>query len=503
MKKILLSLLCLAGLSASAQTSYELITSADAITADAQYILVGKAGTTPEKYFAMSVPNNSNPSSNAFRKSVEVSVADGVCDIDGVENVSIFTIVQGTEAGSYALKLENGSYITFTGTSTANLNENATLTKAGSFTLEFDQATGQALLVNADKTTRALKFNYNSGSTPRWANYSKTVNSAQPYGYLYKKVEGTITVARPAFSVEGGDVAEGTQVKITCSTEDADIYYTLDGTEPTETSTKYTEAITITETTTIKAIAVKGTDKSSVASATYTVVKALTLAEANKLANGESFIMGSELTVVYLNDADNRYTYVYDATDGTYSMIYKSGLGVKVGDVIDKGWAGKMTIYSGLPELVPNASVFVKSTGIVPDFEVVEADQITTDLVNQPIVVKGVEFDAATPASGKFVGTVGTTSLTFFNKFKLASVEAGSYDVTAIVNIYDEGLTTIGTTIQLYPIKIVKATDGIAEIEAEAAGEAVYYNLQGVRVDNPEGGLFIEVRGNKAVKVVK
>lgn len=46
------------------------------------------------------------------------------------------------------------------------------------------------------------------------------------------------------------------------------------------------------------------------------------------------------------------------------------------------------------------------------------------------------------------------------------------------------------------------ATSGVAEIEAEAAGEAVYYNLQGVKVAEPENGLYIKVQGNKATKVL-
>ena len=32
-------------------------------------------------------------------------------------------------------------------------------------------------------------------------------------------------------------------------------------------------------------------------------------------------------------------------------------------------------------------------------------------------------------------------------------------------------------------------------------GEAVYYNLQGVKVANPENGVFIKVQGNKSSKV--
>ena len=43
---------------------------------------------------------------------------------------------------------------------------------------------------------------------------------------------------------------------------------------------------------------------------------------------------------------------------------------------------------------------------------------------------------------------------------------------------------------------------GIAGIEAED-GEAVYFNLQGVRVQNPENGIFIRVQNGKATKIMK
>ncbi len=43
---------------------------------------------------------------------------------------------------------------------------------------------------------------------------------------------------------------------------------------------------------------------------------------------------------------------------------------------------------------------------------------------------------------------------------------------------------------------------GVSAVEA-ANGEAVYFNMQGVRVANPENGLFIRVQNGKAVKVVK
>lgn len=44
--------------------------------------------------------------------------------------------------------------------------------------------------------------------------------------------------------------------------------------------------------------------------------------------------------------------------------------------------------------------------------------------------------------------------------------------------------------------------DGIEDIEAANGAAAEYFNLQGVKVANPENGLFIKKQGNKAVKVI-
>lgn len=70
------------------------------------------------------------------------------------------------------------------------------------------------------------------------------------------------------------DLTTGISVTLNCATEGADIYYTLDGTEPTTGSEKYGSQISIqTEEAqkTLKAMAVKeGMDKSDVMSITYT-----------------------------------------------------------------------------------------------------------------------------------------------------------------------------------------------------------------------------------------
>lgn len=56
-----------------------------------------------------------------------------------------------------------------------------------------------------------------------------------------------------------------------------------------------------------------------------------------------------------------------------------------------------------------------------------------------------------------------------------------------------------------YPIAITVTEDGSGleapEVEADANSPVEYYNLQGIRVDNPSGGIFIRRQGNNVTKV--
>ena len=63
--------------------------------------------------------------------------------------------------------------------------------------------------------------------------------------------------------------AESTTASISCSTAGATIHYTVDGSTPTAASPAYTEALTLTATTTVKAVAVKDGESSTVTTKTF------------------------------------------------------------------------------------------------------------------------------------------------------------------------------------------------------------------------------------------
>ena len=91
-------------------------------------------------------------------------------------------------------------------------------------------------------------------------------------GLQEKETTEEQTVETPLFSVIPGTYTEGQSVTITSATEGATIYYTTDGTDPTADSTEYTQMISISESMTLKAIAIKeGMKNSAVAEAIYVI----------------------------------------------------------------------------------------------------------------------------------------------------------------------------------------------------------------------------------------
>lgn len=84
------------------------------------------------------------------------------------------------------------------------------------------------------------------------------------------------TVATPHFSPLAGDILTSTSITILCSTLNAEVHYTLDGTDPDQSSPLFTTPFTLPQagTVTVKAIAYRPNwNTSEIGSATYIVTE--------------------------------------------------------------------------------------------------------------------------------------------------------------------------------------------------------------------------------------
>lgn len=101
-------------------------------------------------------------------------------------------------------------------------------------------------------------------------------------------------IVAPVFSIESGSYIGTQKIGLSCATADATIFYTTDGSEPTNSSTKYDGEISVTQTQTIKAIAELSGEYSDVSVAEYIIVPVAgsgtesdpyTVADANAIIN--------------------------------------------------------------------------------------------------------------------------------------------------------------------------------------------------------------------------
>lgn len=251
---------------------------------------------------------------------------------------------------------------------------------------------------------------------------------------------GTSTVTPPTITPDGGDILASQEISM--SAEDgASIYYTINGNNPTTSSTLYTAPFTLNSGATVKAIAVKDGVSSTVTSATFNVVAGVpTIAEA--LNTTEQFIFAGHAVVVYQHGS---YLYIKDETG--WGLVYGTVNGTyNNGNILNPGWKATKTVYRGLPEFgSPVADTFSSSdsgdevtpetlTTIDEDTELnmyaFMSNLKVTEVNNGNISLQGVNFQLR--------NTIGVSDLPAFEVGK-------TYNVRGFTGVYNG-------TYQFYPI---------------------------------------------------
>ena len=142
-------------------------------------------------------------------------------------------------------------------------------------------------------------------------------------------------------------VASGTAITLSTKTADAKIYYTIDGSEPTTSSTSISAPIVINKDTTIKTLAVAdGLTNSEISTFEYKILSSKTIEEVRALPLGDTAQTSGIVTAVFPG-AMNTTVYIQDETAGI--VLYGPNLAVEVGDEVKAN--GKLADYQSLLEL--------------------------------------------------------------------------------------------------------------------------------------------------------
>ena len=357
--------------------------------------------------------------------------------------------------------------------STKNYKGGVTVTISASGSDIYYTTNGSAPSTSSKKYTGS--FNLSSTATVK----AISVKSGMSNGYSSQKITVNKT-QQPKISSTLTSI--GFRMSIT-SEKDADIYYTLDGSAPNTSSTKYSGKFTISENTTIRAIAVKN-GKAYSAEASSTLSAAVPGTPSIQLDSSSNAKVGiGETATVKWNKISNTYNYIVtlkkdgavvseETTNTTSQSFVLSDVGTYSISVRAVNFVGESADSS------PAVSVTV-----MPDVNVTFKDWNGTVLSSQS-VHWGKSAVAPTPPSRKgytFKDWNGNYAGVKSDSVVTARYTPNTYKVTFV----DEAGTTLSSVTAEYD----------SAVTPPAAPVKTGYSFIGWSVKSGEGDSYTKVNG--------
>lgn len=165
------------------------------------------------------------------------------------------------------------------------------------------------------------------------SNVSVGLNNSQERVYYKEKTFGKENAnnyylgytEKPKYSIDGGYVTKGTKISLMTS-DNSTIYYTLDGSFPTNKSTKYTKEITINKNTVIKAIAYKDNYlESEIISRTFIVDRKHDIPFISLSTNKNDLFGSNGLLTNYMSEQEKKISFEYYESDGLLGVSFVGG----------------------------------------------------------------------------------------------------------------------------------------------------------------------------------
>jgi len=172
-----------------------------------------------------------------------------------------------------------------------------------------------------------------------------------------------VMAATPVITPAGGLYFDPVDVSVTCETPGATIYYTLDGTDPTDASTLYDAILSVNADVTVKAIAyAEGYLPSLISSEAYSFPIVATIYEIQGQADASPYVDQIVETSGIITATGGSKHFIQDGTgawNGLY--IYDGDNTYAVGDYVTL--VGEVTEYYDLTEIMNIVSITVTSSG--------------------------------------------------------------------------------------------------------------------------------------------
>jgi len=302
------------------------------------------------------------PTSLAMSIGDEVTLKGKLADYRGLLQLDGATIVEKVEnAGVPSPKVVTGSQVNEDNESQLVTVKNVTFT-------DVQQGAGWANFTASDGTNFLVRDETNSLGLAVGTNYESITGIVQQFDNDYQVIprsKADIVVdssaLKPASASPGSGTFVGkTTVTLTTPTVDAEIYYTLDGTVPTDKSLKYETPIEISKNTTLKAI-VKAKDGtySEITTFDYRIADQLQIHDIQGAGHASTFdgktVEGIEGVVTYSFTLNNNWYYTIQTPDeladhdpntseGIFLYSGKKPWPIKVGDLVSV--KGKVSEYA-------------------------------------------------------------------------------------------------------------------------------------------------------------
>ena len=313
---------------------------------------------------------------------------------------------------------------------------------------------------------------------------------------------GEVVIAKPSIS---GEEYFLETTEVTLEAAEGDIYYTIDGTEPTSASTKYEAPFTLDASAIVKAVAVKDGKESAVVEKAFEKVVLTDIVIDNVMFMEEPvkwqrvyFLNGQ---VIYVKGSQ---VYIRESSNGiTAAIFYNVGLpsDIKRGDIINGSLIVDYTLYNEMPEFISNPLTTISDVTIEGNEDIVPIPNVTIEDIEDgsykcnDVLMQG---QIVTGEDGKYyLQEEGGKTILFYGNDEAVSGYADDGKTYFVESIY---YGIYKGTHELLPISVFENDPtAISDVKAETNADGVIYNIAGQRMSKLAKGINI-VNGKKVIK---